>query len=113
MVYRPMKKIALVLTLSLIFAVPSFAQNNMEGMRFLTVNALLQYGQKLYDRGDFNEACAVFNHVLDFDGHQPKALQYLKKMGHSPAPSITLQPVDVSDTQSLKDAIEAKKQIIE
>ena len=43
---------------------PSFAQNNMEAMRFLTINALMQYGQKLYDRGDFNEASAVFNHVL-------------------------------------------------
>jgi hypothetical protein len=126
-----MKRIILTLALCLSAAGPSFAQNNMEAMRFLTVNALVQYGQKLYDRGDFNEACAVFNHVLTYDSHQAQALEYLKDMGHSPAPSpVPIVPVqsiivigkadeqivntvDVSDTESLKRAIEAQKRVIE
>jgi len=108
-----MKKTALALIFCLIFAVPSFAQNNMEGMRFLTINALMQYGQKLYDRGDFNEASAVFNRVLDIDGNQSQALQYLKKMGHAPALIQGMQTVDVTNSQSLKEAIEIKKQNIE
>jgi TolA-binding protein len=110
----------------------------MEGMRFLTINALVQYGQKLYDRGDLDEACAVFNHVLTYDGHQVQALEYLKKMGHSPILIVTpivqtkvfapaavagkvnlavekpaISTVDVSDTEDLKKAIEAKKQNVE
>jgi len=122
-----MKKIILIFILCVFVAKPCFAQNNVEAMRFLTVNALMQYGQKLYDRGDFDEACAVFNHVLIYDGHQAQALQYLKEMGHSPAvaPSpIVLQlkvsqsvpapiNIDVMDTESLKEAIEAKKRSIE
>jgi tetratricopeptide (TPR) repeat protein len=100
-----MKKIILTLVLCLSVAGPSFAQNNTEAMKFLTINALMQYGQKLYERGDFNEATAVFNHVLTYDGHQVQALEYIKEMRHS--------PVDISDTQSLKEAIEAKKQVIE
>lgn len=109
-------------------------------MKFLTINALIQYGQKLYDRGDFDGASDVFNHVLTYDAHQPQALQYLKEMGHSlvsiPSPILQLkasQPlvavkdniavekfdapalkmVDISDTEALKEAIEAKKHIVE
>ena len=151
-----MKKIIPAFVLCLILAGPAFAQNNMEAMKFLTVNALMQYGQKLYDRGDFNEATYVFNHVLTFDAHQAQALQYLKEMGHSPVsdkinfdmvlrlhgednghhvipqaqlskpivavPSILdlnkadeqiVNSVDVSDTASLKRAIEAKKRVVE
>ena len=109
-------------------------------MRSLTIYALLQYGQKLYDRGDFNEACAVFDHVLTYDVHQRQALQFLKAMGRAPAPnpgsimqpqeSMVLVPlqknivagkfdvpllntVDISDTESMKKAIEDKKRVIE
>jgi len=106
-------------------------------MRFLTINALMQYGQKLYDRGNFNEACNVFNHVLSFDGHQALALKYIKEMGRVPV-TITIpapQPVSLSpaktfltlkrshelneskdvlfDNESLKRAIRIKKQRIE
>jgi hypothetical protein len=131
-----MKKCILTLGLCLSIAGPCFAQNNIEAMRFLTVNALVQYGQKLHDRGDFNEACAVFDHVLTYDGHQAQALEYLKEMGHLPSPSLTpvvhqqvivpavtvkdtrvfaksdVPTVDVSDTAALKEAIEAKKKKI-
>jgi len=123
-----MKKIIIALALCLSAAGPSFAQNNIEAMRFLTVNALMQYGQKLYDRGDFNEASAVFNHVLVYDRHQAQALQYLKDMGSRTAVNLTpvqsdlvakypdeqiVNTVDVADTDSLKAAIEAKKRVIE
>lgn len=80
-----MKKIILTLVFCLIAAGASLAQNNVQGMRFLIINSLVDYGQKLYDRGDFDEACAVFNHVLVYDHHQPLALRYLKEMGHLPA----------------------------
>jgi len=80
-----MKKAILTFVLCLSCAGGSFAQNNIEGMRFLTITAMVQYGQKLYERGDFNEACAVFNHVLTYDAHQAQALEYLKEMGHAPA----------------------------
>ena len=52
------------LILTFIFCITagaSFAQNNMQAMKFLTIDALMEYGQKLYDRGDYNEACAVFS----------------------------------------------------
>jgi len=76
-----MKKLILTLIFCTIAAGASFAQNNMQAMKFLTVNALMEYGQKLYDRGDYNEACAVFKHVLAYDSQQPQALAYLKKIG--------------------------------
>ncbi len=111
-----MKKAILILIFCLLMAKTSFAQNNVEGMRFLTINALMQYGQKLYDRGDFNGATAVFDHVLIYDGHQAQALRYLKEMGHSPSPMTGLtarSTLDTLDTRSLAQAIEAKKQSIE
>jgi len=127
MSYKRMKKIVLTFVICLITANPSFAQNNMEAMRFLTVNSLMEYGQRLYDRGDFNQASAVFNHVLIYDSHQAQALQYLKKMGAtavSPNPipnnmvltksdEQIVDSVNISDAQSLKQAIEAKKRIIQ
>lgn len=103
-----MKKIIYPLISCLLIAGPAFAQNNMEAMKFLTINALVQYGQKLYDRGDYNEAGAVFNHVLTFDDHQAQALEFLKQMGQAPVSGA----VDISDTKSLKEAIEAKKRSI-
>jgi len=123
MVYDYMKKTLLTLIFCLSVVGVSFAQNNMEGMKLLTINAMLQYGQKLYDRGDFGNAYAVFNHVLTYDAHQPKALKYLKEMGFNQeqesAPVLVIpqnqvvKPVDVGDSESLKQAIDAKKQSIE
>jgi hypothetical protein len=111
-----MKKIVLILILCFSTAGLSFAQNNTEGMKALTINALMEYGQSLYDRGDYNEATAVFNHVLTFDSHQAQALEYIKEMGSkvvekSDAPALEI--MDGPDTESLKQAIEAKKQSIE
>ena len=74
-----------------------------EAMRFLTIDALMDYGQKLYDRGDYNEASAVFKHILAYDSHQPQALAYIKKIGNK---------ADISDTRALKRAIEAETQTI-
>ncbi len=94
----------------------SFAQNNLEGMKLLTIYSLVQYGQRLYDRGDYNEACAVFNHVLTFDGHQAQALRYLREMGHFPVSNFegpTEKAADILDTKALREAIKAKKQSIE
>jgi len=86
----------IILTFVLIVSIrgTAFAQNNIEAMRFLEVTAMMQYGQKLYDRGDFNEACAVFDHVLLFDSHQAQALEYLREMGRLPRPiPETVRPV--------------------
>lgn len=121
-----MKKFILAFIFCTIAAGAAFAQNNMQAMTFLTVTSLLDYGQKLYDRGDYNEACAVFRHVLAYDSHQPQALQYLKKMGY--AYTVRVRPalppqgsesmverqdaVDISDEGALKSAIEAEKQTI-
>jgi len=99
-----MKKIILTLMFCFFASLPVFAQNNIHAMNFLMVNSLMEYGQTLYDRGNLNEACAVFNHVLIYDPHQAQALHYLKEMGHA--------PLDADDTTSLKEAIAAKKQII-
>ena len=91
-------------------------------MRFLTINALMEYGEKLYDRGDYDEASHVFNRILTFDSHQKKALGYLKEMGHEPSSTqkktfkendAMLQTADILDTKILKQAIEAKKKSIE
>lgn len=118
MTYNPIKNFVMTVVLCLSVTVPSFAQDNVQAMRLLTVNALMQYGQKLYDRGDFNEAGAVFKHVLAYDGHQPQALQYLNNMGYAPPavekPTIQLvDGIDISDTQSLKKAIEHEKETIQ
>jgi tetratricopeptide (TPR) repeat protein len=121
-----MKKLILAFIFCTIAAGAAFAQNNMQAMNFLTVTSLLDYGQKLYDRGDYDEACAVFNHVLAYDSKQPQALQYLKNMGRAPAVSASpvLPPqvsepipqppktVDTSDARALKAAIAAEKQTI-
>jgi len=110
-----MKNFVLSLILCLSAPAVSFAQNNIEGMRTLTVYALMQYGQNLYDRGDFDGATAVFDHVLNFDAHQARALRYLKDMGrlYVAPPNKIANPVDLADTKSLQEAIEAKKQSIE
>jgi hypothetical protein len=107
--YNRMKKIALILILCLPVPEASFAQNNVDGMRSLIVSSLMQYGKNLYDRGNFNDASAVFTHVLTYDKHQAQALQYLEVMGHAPSSGIAVDP---ADTESLKQAIEAKKQSI-
>ena len=118
MTFNHMKKIIITLFLCFLMAGTSFAQNNMQGMTILKVTALMRYGQNLYERGDYNEASAVFNHVLTFDAHQAQALQYLKAMGIAPvsnlsAPAVlSKNTVDVTDTKSLQQAIEAKKQNI-
>lgn len=98
-----MKKLILTLIFCTITAGAAFAQNNMQAMRFLTIDALMDYGQKLYDRGDYNEASAVFKHILAYDSHQPQALAYIKKIGNK---------ADISDTRALKMAIEAETQTI-
>lgn len=98
-----MKKLILTLIFCTITAGAAFAQNNMQAMRFLTIDALMDYGQKLYDRGDYNEASAVFKHILAYDSHQPQALAYIKKIGNK---------ADISDTRALKRAIEAETQTI-
>ena len=102
----------------MIFISPCFAMSNIEGMRILTINALLQYGQKLYERGDRYGATAVFHHILTVDAHQPKALRFLKEMGNltptAPSgPKTDIKTIYQMDTVSLKEAIEAKKQAIE
>ncbi|MBF0505040.1 MAG: hypothetical protein HQL14_08065 [Candidatus Omnitrophica bacterium] len=121
-----MKKIILTFVFCMAGMGASFAQNNIQAMRFLTVNALMEYGQKLYDRGDYNGACAVFKHVLAYDGSQPQALRYLKDMKRSVSSSAShaLKPqvsdtnieiqkkINISDKQELKNAIEAEKQLI-
>ena len=121
-----MKKIILTFVFCIAAAGASFAQNNMQAMKFLTINALMDYGQKLYDRGDYHEACAVFKHVLTYDGNQAQALQYLKNMGDPSgvsvtpvlplqAPKVEIQnpkPINIADTKELKKAIEDKKEVI-
>jgi hypothetical protein len=102
-----MKKITLTFALCLALSGPCFAQNNeIEAMRFLTINELMQYGQQLYDRGDFNEASAVFNHILSFDVRQPQALQYLKKMGYSP----NVSPVEPKQVQFIESPMVVQAQ---
>ena len=95
----------IALALSLLFLIsPAFALDKTEAMKLLTVNTLLRYGQKLYERGDYQEAGAVFKRVLTYNSAQPLALQCLKDMGYA---------VDMADPSSLRKAIELKKQKIE
>ncbi len=100
-----MKKAIITVLLGFCMVGISFAQNKLEAMNFLTINALMRYGQQLYSRGDFYEASAVFKHVLTYDAHQPQALHYLKEIGEL--------PLDPSDIQGMKKAIEVKKKSIE
>jgi len=89
-------------------------------MKSLTINALMQYGQKLYDRRDFEGARAVFNHILVYDHHQPQALNYIREMDHPVQNTVvvkksdaqTMGIPDLNDAKSLREAIEAKRQSI-
>jgi hypothetical protein len=121
-IYKRMKKIILIFCFCLATAGTSFAQSHVEMMRFLTITTLLQYGHQLYERGDYRQAGAVYEHVLTYDNHQPQALEYLKDMGFpapEPDPVIeekqavqALGAVNINDTESLKKAIEAEKRVV-
>ena len=112
MTYRPLKTAIFILFFCLLAVRPVYAQSNAQMMHEIMLNAMTQYGQKLYDRGDFDEATAVFNHVLSYDNHEPHALEYLKDMGRLPVPE-TLGPADILNDSYLKAAIAAKKASIE
>ena len=107
-----MKRAILTLILCVLAAGASFAQEDadMQASKSLTINAMVQYGQELYNRGDYNQARAVFNHVLTYDNHQAQALEYIKEIGQASAQSLKMV---VGDMESLKEAIEAKKKTIE
>ncbi len=106
-----MKKAILTVMVFLVIAGPSYAFNNLQAMRFLMVSALMRYGQTLYDRGDYDEASAVFTHVLDYDSHQPKALNYLKEM--HPEDYALTDSSNLPDTSILEKTIAAKKMTIQ
>jgi len=115
MVYGNAKRVVLVFILLMAAAGTAFAQNNAQAMRLLTVNALMEYGRTLYNRGDYSEAQGVFKHVLAFDGHQQQALQYLKDMKKPSVRSevfVAKPQAPQMTSQDLKKAIEDEKQII-
>ena len=127
------KRFILILVFMLMGVGSVFAQNNAQGMKLLTINSLMIYGQMLYDRGDLKGASDVFNHVLTFDHHQLKAISFLRSMGENPivpidppqpvasSPMVEIikrvvpvaKPVVQMDTDSLEKAIEDKKAAIE
>jgi len=119
--FKHMKKTLLTSSFCLILAGAAFAQDGGLSMKSLTINALMQYGQKLYDRGDLNGARDVFNHVLVYDHYQPQALKYIKEIDQPAQNNVTVKEsdyksrkmLDLNDAESLKEAIAAKKQAIE
>jgi tetratricopeptide (TPR) repeat protein len=113
--YVCVKRMVLILILLMTAAGTVFAQNNAQAMKLLTVDALMEYGRTLYNRGDYSEAQGVFKHVLAFDGHQQQALQYLKDMEKPAVRSETFvaKPKAVGmSAPDLKKAIADEKQII-
>ena len=64
-------------------------------LRDMTVQAMFEYGEKLYDRHDYREATHVFQHILFYDPQNTQALVYLNKMDPdfvAPRPIIVQVP---------------------
>ena len=122
-------KTFLIVVVCLTLPKNGFAMSNAEGMRLLSVYAMMHYGVSLYERGDYYEASNVFNHVLSLDAHQAEALKLLRQMGYAPLPAFAPIPshpalpvfveapqaarVDFSDNDSLRKAIAAKQEAVE
>ena len=77
-------------------------------MRDLAVEAMNDYGEKLYDRHDYKEATAVFKHILSYDPQNTEAQAYLNKI--YPQPQIVInRPLVV---QTSKPAVIEPVQIL-
>jgi|GEM_PF-4677191 len=75
-----MRKILIFLTLILLlFPVISFAEKELN-YKSLAVEQLYQYGQEIYDRGDYNQASRVFSRILVIQPNHEGALGYVEKL---------------------------------
>ncbi len=57
----------------------SYAQQEMS-MRSMAVAQLYEYGQAIYDRGDYSQAAKVFSRILAMDPEHAGALDYAKEL---------------------------------
>ena len=73
----------------------SFSHAETTSLRDMTMQAMSEYGEKLYDRHDYREAAHVFQHILFYDPQNTQALAYLKRMDPDlvvPRPVIARTP---------------------
>ncbi len=125
-----MKKVLLVVLMSLIVVGNSWAQIDSVGsLKQSTVDALVDLGIQLYERNDYAQATVVFNRALSYDATQAQALKYLGRMNVKPArpalkpviiavpvikPVAARKPVPVTDLtiEELRERISQKNQEI-
>ena len=93
-----MKKLYLLLIFLTVSASVGFADVNRTGMRDLAVEQMYEYGQMLYERGDYHQAERVFERILSFDPQHAGSLHYMKSMdpskviAHAPSVMATSKP---------------------
>ena len=124
-----MKKIfSIFISIFLLCPVLSHAQQ-MATMRTMAVDQLYQYGQAIYDRGEYAEAARVFSRILAMNPDHEGAVSYakaLKKKGTNvviPARSYLVAtnhqmgPSDFSDSSDmngdLRKNIQEADQVVE
>ena len=118
---------------SLLLMAPAFCYAQQEiTTRSLAVAQLSEYGQAIYDRGDYPQAAIIFSRVLRMDPNNKEALGYantLKKKGQDvfiPASAVAVQSkvsqieqpvivkeVPIDPNQDLKQEIQTTDQAIE
>ena len=96
-----MNRVVPIALLLICFYLPCYAQQDTS-MRSMAVSQLCQYGQVVYDRGDYPEAAKIFNRILAMDPDNAAAINYaqmLNKKGHvvvvPPRPVPVPKPVVV------------------
>ncbi|MEI7998172.1 MAG: hypothetical protein WCH62_01520 [Candidatus Omnitrophota bacterium] len=96
-----MNNIILVLVSLLLFSpIFSYAQEELT-MRSMAADQLYQYGQAIYDRGNYDEAARVFSKVLAMDSRHEGALGYakeLKKKGKTIEIPASIKPIQDAQT---------------
>ena len=107
-----MKKLILV-SLLFTFTVPFqiYAQEPIS-MRSMAAQQLFQYGQAVYERGDYSQAAIIFSKVLQFDPDYQEARAYAQKLNKKEE-HVTIAPARIKKIIPTSDNDDLKKDIAE
>jgi TolA-binding protein len=73
--------------------------------RTLAAEQLFQYGQAVYDRGDYSQAAQIFSRVLVLSPNHPEALGYVKNLKKKGQVVIVPERTGVVYPPSVKEII--------
>lgn len=65
------------------------AEQSPDSLKDMAVAQIFEYGENLYDRGDYEEARHAFEKVLQLDPQYKAASDYLAQMGAQPSVVVT------------------------